>query len=114
MRNYSKYSPIPTEDLPAQFAGIFHMLALTFAPANDRTIIATIDGRNLELICDGGDTATEHRKKIPVVPPAIKKPSGSSAKGIFATARHSKGSGVETQTRPTMRAKGSSSIHGIP
>ena len=47
MRNYSKYSPIPTEDLPAQFAGIFHLLALTFAPANDRTIIATIDGRNL-------------------------------------------------------------------
>ena len=39
MRNYSKYSPIPTEDLPAQFAGIFHLLALTFTPANDRTII---------------------------------------------------------------------------
>lgn len=73
MRNYSKYSPIPTEDLPAQFAGIFHMLALTFAPANDRTIIATIDGRNLELICDGGDTATEHRKKIPVVAAGYQK-----------------------------------------
>ena len=73
MRNYSKYSPIPTEDLPAQFA-----------------------------------------RKSQSWPPAIKKPSGSSAKGIFATARHSKGSGVETQTRPTMRAKGSSSIHGIP
>lgn len=73
MRNYSKYSPIPTEDLPAQFAGIFHMLALTFTPANDRTIIATIDGRNLELICDGGDTATEHRKKIPVVAAGYQK-----------------------------------------
>lgn len=73
MRNYSKYSPIPTEDLPAQFAGIFHLLALTFAPANDRTIIATIDGRNLELICDGGDTATEHRKKIPVVAAGYQK-----------------------------------------
>lgn len=73
MRNYSKYSPIPTEDLPAQFAGIFHLLELTFAPANDRTIIATIDGRNLELICDGGDTATEHRKKIPVVAAGYQK-----------------------------------------
>lgn len=73
MRNYSKYSPIPTEDLPAQFAGIFHLLALTFAPANDRTIIATIDGHNLELICDGGDTATEHRKKIPVVAAGYQK-----------------------------------------
>lgn len=73
MRNYIKYSPIPTEDLPAQFAGIFRMLALTFAPANDRTIIATIDGRNLELICDGGDTATEHRKKIPVVAAGYQK-----------------------------------------
>lgn len=73
MRNYIKYSPIPTEDLPAQFAGIFHMLALTFAPANDRTIITTIDGRNLELICDGGDTATEHRKKIPVVAAGYQK-----------------------------------------
>lgn len=73
MRNYSKYSPIPTEDLPAQFAGIFHLLALTFTPANDRTIIATIDGRNLELICDGGDTATEHRKKIPVVAAGYQK-----------------------------------------
>lgn len=73
MRNYSKYSPIPTEDLPAQFAGIFHMLALTFTPANDRTIITTIDGRNLELICDGGDTATEHRKKIPVVAAGYQK-----------------------------------------
>jgi hypothetical protein len=73
MRNYSKYSPIPTEDLPAQFAGIFHLLALTFTPANDRTIITTIDGRNLELICDGGDTATEHRKKIPVVAAGYQK-----------------------------------------
>ena len=73
MRNYAKYSPIPTEDLPAQFAGIFHMLALTFTPANDRTIIATIDGHNLELICDGGDTATEHRKKIPVVAAGYQK-----------------------------------------
>lgn len=73
MRNYSKYSPISTEDLPAPFAGIFHMLALTFTPANDRTIITTIDGRNLELICDGGDTATEHRKKIPVVAAGYQK-----------------------------------------
>ena len=73
MRDYSKYSPLPTEDLPAQFAGIFHLLALTFTPANDRTIIATIDGRNLELICDGGDTATEHRKKIPVVAAGYQK-----------------------------------------
>lgn len=38
MRDYRQYQPIPTEDLPAKFAGIFHMLALTFTPANDHTI----------------------------------------------------------------------------
>lgn len=72
MRDYRKYQPIPTEDLPAQFAGIFHMLALTFTPANDHTIITTITGHNLELICQGGGE-NDRRKKEPVVAAGYQK-----------------------------------------
>ncbi|MDB6492417.1 hypothetical protein [Bifidobacterium pseudocatenulatum] len=62
MKDYRKYEPILTESLPARFAGIFHLLELTFTPANDRTIVTTIDGRNLQLVCQGG-TEEDHRKK---------------------------------------------------
>lgn len=72
MRDYRKYQPILTEDLPAQFAGIFHMLALTFTPANDHTIITTITGHNLELICQGGGE-NDRRKKEPVVAAGYQK-----------------------------------------
>lgn len=72
MRDYRKYQPIPTEDLPAQFAGIFHMLELTFTPANDHTIITTITGHNLELICQGGGE-NDRRRKEPVVAAGYQK-----------------------------------------
>lgn len=72
MRDYRKYQPIPTEDLPAQFAGIFHLLALTFTPANDHTIITTITGHSLELICQGGGE-NDRRKKEPVVAAGYQK-----------------------------------------
>lgn len=97
MRDYRKYQPIPTEDLPAQFAGIFHMLALTFTPANDHTIVTTITGHNLELVCQGG-TEEDHRKKSQSSLPATRKPSGNSVKAIFVTVRHRTGSGAEIQT----------------
>ena len=72
MKDYRKYEPIPTEDLPARFAGIFHLLELTFTPANDHTIVTTIDGRNLQLVCQGG-TEEDHRKKEPVVAAGYQK-----------------------------------------
>ena len=72
MRDYRQYQPIPTEDLPAKFAGIFHLLELTFTPANDHTIVTTIDGRNLQLVCQGG-TEEDHRKKEPVVAAGYQK-----------------------------------------
>lgn len=72
MRDYRQYQPIPTEDLPAKFAGIFHMLALTFTPANDHTIVTTITGHNLELICQGGGE-NDRRKKEPVVAAGYQK-----------------------------------------
>lgn len=72
MKDYRKYEPILTESLPARFAGIFHLLELTFTPANDRTIVTTIDGRNLQLVCQGG-TEEDHRKKEPVVAAGYQK-----------------------------------------
>lgn len=72
MRDYRKYQPIPVDTLPAQFAGIFHLLELTFTPANDMTIITTITGQNLQLVCQGG-TETDNRKKAPVVAAGYQK-----------------------------------------
>lgn len=72
MRDYRKYQPIPVDTLPAQFAGIFHLLELTFTPANDMTIVTTITGQNLQLVCQGG-TETDNRKKAPVVAAGYQK-----------------------------------------
>lgn len=72
MKDYRKYEPILTESLPARFAGIFHLLELTFTPVNDCTIVTTIDGRNLQLVCQGG-TEEDHRKKEPVVAAGYQK-----------------------------------------
>ncbi len=72
IRDYRKYQPISTEDLPARYAGIFHMLELTFTPANDTTIVTTITGQNLQLICQGG-TEEDQRKKTPVIAAGYQK-----------------------------------------
>ena len=48
----SEYHPIPTEELPARYEGIFDMLDLGFTPANGTTIVRTITGQNLELVCE--------------------------------------------------------------
>lgn len=62
--DYSHYDPIPVEGLPATYIGVFQRLKLTFTPPNDTTIIRTLTGKSLELIC------TEHGRrgdKTPVV-----------------------------------------------
>ncbi len=86
IRDYRKYQPISTEDLPARYAGIFHMLELTFTPANDTTIVTTITGQNLQLICQAAKKTNARRRRSSQ--PATRKPSGNSAKAIYATARH--------------------------
>ncbi|KFI51717.1 bifunctional DNA primase/polymerase [Bifidobacterium biavatii] len=68
---YKDYEPIETDTLPAKFFGCFKLLDLTFAPANDYTIIRTIDGHSLELVCDGDDDGK--RKKQPVVDAGYQK-----------------------------------------
>ena len=73
------------------------MLALTFTPANDHTIITTITGHNLELICQAAERTTD-AKKSQSSRPDTRKPSGNSAKATSATVRHRTGSGAETQT----------------
>lgn len=62
--DHSHYEPIPVEGLPATYIGVFQRLKLTFTPPNDTTIIRTLTGKSLELIC------TEHGRrgdKTPVV-----------------------------------------------
>lgn len=62
--DYSHYEPIPVEGLPATYIGVFQRLKLTFTPPNDTTVIRTLTGKSLELIC------TEHGRrgdKTPVV-----------------------------------------------
>lgn len=49
--DYSHYEPIPVEGLPATYIGVFQSLELTFTPPNDTTIIRTLTGKSLELIC---------------------------------------------------------------
>lgn len=65
---YKDYSPIETDTLPAKFFGCFKLLDLTFTPANDYTIIRTLTGHNLELICEG-----EGKHKSPVVDAGYQK-----------------------------------------
>ncbi|NEG90587.1 bifunctional DNA primase/polymerase [Bifidobacterium aerophilum] len=52
---YKDYEPIETDTLPAKFFGCFKLLDLTFTPANDYTVIRTITGQSLELVCEGED-----------------------------------------------------------
>lgn len=55
--DHSHYEPIPVEGLPATYIGVFQRLELTFTPPNDTTIIRTLTGKSLELIC------TEHGRR---------------------------------------------------
>lgn len=68
----SEYHPIPTEELPARYEGIFDMLDIGFTPANGTTIVRTITGQNLELVCETtGSIKTS--KKEPIWHPGYQK-----------------------------------------
>ena len=47
---YDNYAPIPAEDLPAKYAGVFKLLDLTFMPPNDFDRVMTITGQSLQLL----------------------------------------------------------------
>lgn len=62
--DYTHYEPIPVEGLPATYIGLFHQLELTFTPPNDATVVRTLTGKSLELVC------SEHGRRgerVPVV-----------------------------------------------
>lgn len=52
MSGYADYHPIPAENLPARYEGLFNLLDLTFTPVNDHTVVRTITGHNLQLVCE--------------------------------------------------------------
>jgi hypothetical protein len=68
----SGYEPIPTEELPARYAGIFAMLTTGFAPPNGNTTVRTITGQPLELVCETIGSIKKSEKK-PVIHPGYQK-----------------------------------------
>ena len=68
----SEYHPIPTEELPARYEGIFTMLGIGFTPANGTTIVRTITGQNLELVCETIGSI-KNGKKEPIWHPGYQK-----------------------------------------
>lgn len=61
---YDNYAPIPAEDLPAKYAGVFKLLDLTFAPPNDFDRVMTITGQSLQLVTDGDGDSRRSRQLV--------------------------------------------------
>ena len=61
---YDNYAPIPAEDLPAKYAGVFKLLDLTFTPPNDFDRVMTITGQSLQLVTDGDDDNRRSRRLV--------------------------------------------------
>lgn len=61
---YDNYAPIPAEDLPAKYAGVFKLLDLTFTPPNDFDRVMTITGQSLQLVTDGDDDNRRSRQLV--------------------------------------------------
>ena len=61
---YDNYAPIPAEDLPAKYAGVFKLLDLTFTPPNDFDRVMTITGQSLQLVTDGDDGNRRSRQLV--------------------------------------------------
>lgn len=61
---YDNYAPIPAEDLPAKYAGVFKLLDLTFTPPNDFDRVMTITGQSLQLVTDGDDDSRRSRQLV--------------------------------------------------
>lgn len=61
---YDNYAPIPAEDLPAKYAGVFKLLDLTFTPPNDFDRVMTITGQSLQLVTDGDGDSRRSRQLV--------------------------------------------------
>lgn len=61
---YDNYAPIPAEDLPAKYAGVFKLLDLTFTPPNDFDRVMTITGQSLQLVTDGDNDNRRSRQLV--------------------------------------------------
>ena len=61
---YRDYEPIPAENLPARYHGCFRELDLTFDAPNDTTIVRTITGHALALVCTGDGTRGHARTPV--------------------------------------------------
>lgn len=61
---YDGYEPIPVDSLPAKYHGCFRELDLTFDAPNDTTIIRTITGHALALVCTGDGTRGNARTPV--------------------------------------------------
>ena len=61
---YDNYTPIPAEDLPAKYAGVFKLLDLTFTPPNDFDRVMTITGQSLQLVTDGDNDNRRSRQLV--------------------------------------------------
>lgn len=61
---YDNYAPIPAEDLPAKYAGVFKLLDLTFTPPNDFDRVMTITGQSLQLVTDGDGDNRRSRQLV--------------------------------------------------
>lgn len=61
---YDNYAPIPAEDLPAKYAGVFKLLDLTFTPPNDFDRVMTITGQSLQLVTDGDNDSRRSRQLV--------------------------------------------------
>ena len=61
---YDNYAPIPAENLPAKYAGVFKLLDLTFTPPNDFDRVMTITGQSLQLVTDGDDDNRRSRQLV--------------------------------------------------
>ena len=62
--DYADYEPIQVEDLPAPYIGLFSRLELTFTPPNDGSVVRTMLGKSLALVCE---RRTKNGPKEPII-----------------------------------------------
>ena len=62
--DYTDYEPIQVEGLPAPYIGLFSRLELTFTPPNDGSVVRTMLGKSLALVCE---RRTKNGPKEPII-----------------------------------------------
>ena len=62
--DYADYEPIQVEGLPAPYIGLFSRLELTFTPPNDGSVVRTMLGKSLALVCE---RRTKNGPKEPII-----------------------------------------------